>query len=281
MEIVYTAQALNRKVTDVRNSGKIIGFVPTMGALHTGHMSLINISLTECGFTLCSIFVNPVQFNDPRDFQKYPRTVNADLQMLEKEGCHLVFLPQVNEVFPTPITRHYDLGGLDTIMEGLKRPGHFQGVAKVVHRLFDLTQPHKAYFGMKDFQQLAIIRHLTSSLALPVEIVPCLTQREADGLAMSSRNLRLNAEERRSATVIYQALLKAGEMIQHRSPELVSRELELFINSSPFMKTEYVSFVDSYTLQPVISVSNHNSITCCIAAFCGEIRLIDNLQIGV
>jgi pantoate--beta-alanine ligase len=279
MEIVYTAEALESRLSDVRDSGTTIGFVPTMGALHTGHMSLINRSLSECGFTVCSIFVNPVQFNDPGDFDKYPRTEEADLQMLEKEGCDLVFLPTVREVFPEPVTKVYDLGGLDSLMEGQGRPGHFQGVAKVVHRLFDMTKPDKAFFGMKDFQQLAIIKYLTRNLNLSIEIVPCATLREPDGLAMSSRNMRLGAPERKSATVIFNALLKAKDLIQVRTPELASADLEVLINRSPFMKTEYVSFVDTYTLKPVIAFEDHNSITCCIAAFCGQIRLIDNYQV--
>ncbi len=259
------------------SSGKQIGFVPTMGALHRGHISLVEQAVNENDTVVVSVFVNPTQFNDPKDLERYPRNLEADLRLLEETGCHLVFVPAVNEVYPEPDTRKFNFGDLETVMEGKHRPGHFNGVAQVVSKLFDIVQPHRAYFGLKDFQQLAIIKNMVAQLQLPVEIVSCPIIREESGLAMSSRNELLTADERKNAALISQTLFEAKKLITEKSVPTLAEWITETINKNPFLRVEYVEIVDSSTLQPVENRNSNEEIVCCVAVFCGKIRLIDNI----
>lgn len=268
-----------RKVIEEwRNAGKTIGFVPTMGALHEGHISLVKRSKKENDFTVCSIFVNPTQFNNPDDLKKYPRTFEEDSLILEKEGCDLIFAPTENEMYPVKDNMEYDLGGLDKTMEGNHRPGHFNGVAMIVKKLFEVIQPHNAYFGEKDYQQLMIIRHINDFYKLSVNIVSCRTIREQDGLAMSSRNKRLNIQERKLAPRIYHVL----ESVKDRAGTLPFFELKSWaeneLKSIPGSRLEYFEIADAETLIPVNDWGNNN-LREFVAVFIGEIRLIDNMKI--
>jgi pantoate--beta-alanine ligase len=258
-------------------SGKKTGFVPTMGALHKGHISLVEKAVNENDIVVVSVFVNPTQFNDPKDLERYPRNLEADLRLLEETGCDLVFAPSVNEIYPEPDTREFNFGTLETVMEGKHRPGHFNGVAQVVSKLFDIVQPHKAYFGLKDFQQLAIIKNMVAQLQLPVEIVSCPIIREDSGLAMSSRNELLTADERKNAAVISNTLFEAKKLKNEKSVPTLAEWIAETINKNPFLRVEYAEIVDSSTLQPVENWNSNQEIVCCVAVFCGKIRLIDNI----
>jgi len=267
-----------------RKEGKSIGFVPTMGALHPGHLSLIHRAKSENDFVVCSIFVNPIQFNNKEDLLKYPRTFDVDFKLLESEGCDLIFAPEVDEIYPEngePVP-FYDLNGLDKPMEGVFRPGHFQGVCVVVHKLFNIVNPDRAYFGEKDFQQLAIIRHMTETLKLKVNIVGCTIVRDEDGLAMSSRNMRLSKEEREIAPIIYKTLQQAKHKIEglteiNFTPQLLKQWISDEISSHPKLKPEYVEIVDRITLQPVNDWIGSKDLIVCVAVYDGEVRLIDNI----
>jgi len=257
--------------------GKTIGFVPTMGALHDGHISLVKQAAVETDYVVVSIFVNPIQFNNPEDLSKYPRTIETDLQKLEGSGCCLVFAPSANEMYPEPDTTVFDFGQLDKVMEGRFRPGHFRGVAVVVKKLFEITTPHKAYFGLKDFQQLAIIKRMVQMLQIPVEIVPCNIVREPDGLAMSSRNARLMPEQRQVANVIFKALAGAVENYSWFTPDGLKLLVRTEIEQSLYFRVEYVDVVDTETLQPFVDWPDVEHAVVCVAAFLGEVRLIDNV----
>ncbi|MGE0020765.1 MAG: pantoate--beta-alanine ligase [Draconibacterium sp.] len=259
------------------SSGKKVGFVPTMGALHQGHISLVKQAVNENDIVIVSVFVNPTQFNDPKDLERYPRNLEADLRLLEETGCHLIFAPGVDEIYPEPDTRKFNFGTLETVMEGKHRPGHFNGVAQVVSKLFDIVQPDRAYFGLKDFQQLAIIKNMVAQLQLPVEIVSCPIIREESGLAMSSRNELLTADERKNAALISQTLFEAKKLITKKSVPTLAEWITETINKNPFLRVEYVEIVDSSTLQPVENWNETKEIVCCVAVFCGKIRLIDNI----
>jgi pantoate--beta-alanine ligase len=267
-----------------RKEGKSIGLVPTMGALHPGHLSLIYRAKAENDFVVCSIFVNPVQFNNKEDLKKYPRTFDADFRLLESEGCDLIFAPEVDEMYPNnndtlPV---YDLNGLDKPMEGEFRPGHFQGVCVIVNKLFNIVNPNRAYFGEKDFQQLAIIRHMAKSQNPDVNIVGCTIIRDADGLAMSSRNMRLSESERRIAPMIYKTLQQAKLKIEtakeiNLTPKLLKQWISDQISSYPPLKPEYVEVVNMYSLQPVNDWSGSKELIVCVAVYDGSVRLIDNI----
>jgi len=267
-----------------RKEGKSIGLVPTMGALHPGHLSLIRRAKAENDFVVCSIFVNPVQFNNKEDLEKYPRTFDADSKLLASEGCDLIFAPEIDEVYPNnnePLAV-YDLNGLDKPMEGEFRPGHFQGVCVIVNKLFNITNPDRAYFGEKDFQQLAIIRHMAKSQNPDVNIVGCTIIRDADGLAMSSRNMRLSESERRIAPMIYKTLQQAKHKIETSkeidlTPNLLKQWISDQISSYPPLKPEYVEIVDMNTLQPVNDWSGSKELIVCVAVYDGSVRLIDNI----
>ncbi|MBC7124672.1 MAG: pantoate--beta-alanine ligase [Bacteroidales bacterium] len=261
-----------------KSEGKSVGFVPTMGALHKGHVSLVERSVAENDITVVSIFVNPTQFNDKNDLKNYPRMPEKDIAMLEAAGVNVVFMPTESEIYPEPDTRVFDFGMLDKVMEGKFRPGHFNGVAQVVSKLFDIVEPHRAYFGQKDYQQLAIIRAMVRMLGYRIEIVGCPIVREPDGLAMSSRNLLLTPEHRKSAPLIYQTLAEARNKTNELSVKEMIDWVVNRINSDPNLKVEYFELADADSLLPVQGWDHPNGIVGCIAVWAGNIRLIDNMM---
>lgn len=276
MFLIETIIELKDKLKALKETG-VIGFVPTMGALHAGHISLVKQAISETQVVVVSIFVNPTQFNDKSDLEKYPRNLEADLKLLEKTGCQIVFAPKTEEIYPEPDTRKFEFGELETVMEGKHRPGHFNGVAQVVSKLFEIVKPDKAYFGLKDFQQLAIIKEMVTQLNLPVEIVPCAIVREESGLAMSSRNELLSAEERKNAAVISESLFQAYKLKEQKSVNELQNWIADNINKNPYLNVEYVEIVDDRRLQHVKSWDEKGGKVCCVAVFCGKVRLIDNI----
>lgn len=281
MEIFEHIAPLQEKTQDFRNRDKSIGFVPTMGALHAGHLSLVKYSIKQNDTTVVSIFINPDQFNDKDDFMNYPKTLESDLKMLRQLSCDIVFVPGEKEIYPKPDNRTFDFNGLDTVMEGKFRPGHFNGVAKVVVRLLDIVKPHRAYFGYKDFQQLVIIRHVINQLKIPVEIVPCPIIREENGLAMSSRNLRLDEAERSLAINISRVLFHVRDKYhQFESVGEVKEYVLHQLSDIHHIKVEYFDIVDEKNLQPVTSLRTPARKVGCIAAWIGSVRLIDNVNIN-
>jgi pantoate--beta-alanine ligase len=278
VEIINTVEGLKQVLDSVRKEGKSIGFVPTMGALHQGHMDLVSRASAACDVVVVSVFVNPTQFNNASDLEKYPRTPEADSGLLKKFGCDIAFFPPETEIYPENlVSPRVDLAGLDEVMEGKFRPGHFKGVVQVVYRLFDIVEPQKAFFGLKDFQQVAVIRKMVDQLNLPIEIVPCETSRTENGLAMSSRNKRLSENQKEEALIIYRTLLQAKTDAGSFSPEeTVARAKDFFAQGT--LQLEYLSIVDPHTLQ---DLSNQwvPGATMCIACFCGEVRLIDNMTL--
>jgi pantoate--beta-alanine ligase len=279
MRICGTIIEVNRLVEEQRKQGKSTGFVPTMGALHEGHLSLLEASKKECDSSICSIFVNPTQFNDKNDLARYPRMPEKDCKMLEENGCDIVFMPGEKEIYPQPDTRQFDFGNLDKVLEGAHRPGHFNGVAQVVSRLFDIIKPDKAYFGLKDFQQVAVIKELVKQLHLPVEIVACPILREPDGLAMSSRNMLLSAEERKAASLIPRLMQEAKTLSTKMPLTDVKKKLFAEIKSEPLLKPDYIEFCNAGTLEAVSEIKGEEKIICLAAIFSGKIRLIDNIFI--
>ncbi|MGM0375466.1 MAG: pantoate--beta-alanine ligase [Bacteroidota bacterium] len=277
MELIETSEVLKERVSARRKQGDIIGFVPTMGALHEGHLSLVKKAGQECDVVVVSIFVNPTQFNDPNDLERYPRNLEADMEKLEATPCELLFVPPVEEVYPEPDTRVFDFGPLDKGMEGKHRPGHFNGVAQVVSRLFDIVKPDKAYFGQKDFQQLAIVRDMVRQLNIGTEVVAGSIVREPDGLAMSSRNLLLKEKQRKSAPLIANTLFESCKFVEEKTVREVQNNVIEKINSNPDLDVEYFEIVDGHTLQPVDNWTESDYIVGCIAVRAGEIRLIDNV----
>jgi pantoate--beta-alanine ligase len=279
MQIVKHINDLRTVLDKKRKEGLSIGFVPTMGALHLGHLSLVEKAGQLTGFVVVSIFVNPTQFNDKGDLQRYPRDLQKDVELLTPSSCQLIFAPEPEEIYPEPDTRQFNFGSLEQVMEGKFRPGHFNGVVQVVSRLFEIVQPDKAFFGQKDFQQLAIINEMVRKLKLPVEIIPCPIIRETDGLAMSSRNMLMSPEQRLNAVHISATLFEAA----NKTGELTVEELRNWvidrINENEFLNTDYFEIVDSVTLQPVKSWDEHCVKVGCIAVHCGKIRLIDNITI--
>ncbi len=261
-----------------RRQRKTIGFVPTMGALHYGHLELIRTAARAGDLPTASIFVNPTQFNDPKDLDKYPRLPGQDIRLLHDAGCAALFMPPVEEVYPSGIdlTVRLDFGQLEDVMEGVFRPGHFQGMATVVNRLLDIAQPHRLYMGQKDFQQLTIVRDMLRQQRSAVELVMCPTIREADGLAMSSRNLRLTPNMRAIAPVIYRTLLEAKTAFQTRPAAEIQAEALQKLTSAG-LRPEYFDIVDGYTLLPVAQSTEGSFVVACTAAWAGEVRLIDNL----
>lgn len=279
MKVFEKAAELNLFLALERAKGKSVGFVPTMGALHNGHISLINKAKQENEVVVASVFVNPTQFNNPDDLKKYPRTIEADKALLEKNGCDALFFPSVAEIYPEKDNTVFVLGGLDTLMEGKFRPGHFNGVAMVVKRLFEIVQPNNAYFGEKDFQQLAIIRYMVKAERLRVNVIGCPTLRENSGLAMSSRNMRLTEEEKVEAAAIYKAMIEANENAKTFSPQKVKELFERNINQNPVFKFEYFEIVDAETLLPVNEWDPQRKAIGCVAIWIRDVRLIDNLLI--
>jgi pantoate--beta-alanine ligase len=280
MKTVNTTTALQALLAEAARGQKAVGFVPTMGALHRGHLSLVQRSRSECDLTVVSIFVNPTQFNSKADLASYPRTLAADMQLLQPAGCDIVFAPSEAEVYPTPDVRTFDFGALEQVMEGAHRPGHFNGVAQVVSRLFDIVKPHRAYFGEKDFQQLAIVGEMVRRLRLPVEVVRCPIVREADGLALSSRNALLSPAQRAAAPLIAKALFEAVDMVCRASLADIRQHVVARISASEHLRVEYFEVVNARTLQPLATLDEDAPKQACIAVFAGEVRLIDNVRLG-
>ncbi len=278
MQIISSKKELKLFVDRTIQNKMKIGFVPTMGALHQGHLSLISHSLIETDITISSIFVNPTQFNNSDDLKNYPRNLKKDFAMLEKAGCHVVFTPPEKEMYPEKDDRTFNFDGIDAIMEGEHRPGHFTGVAQIVSKLFDAVNPHKAFFGQKDFQQVAIIKKMVEKLNYKVEIVACPIIREPNGLAMSSRNQLLTNKHREAAPLINKILKSSLQKIHSfNNIEQIKNWVINEINKSPLLKVEYFEIVDTKTLKKIEHIQSHNCFTGCIAVWAGKIRLIDNI----
>lgn len=277
MKVIEKVIELDGFLASFRAGKKVIGFVPTMGALHRGHLSLVGKCREECDVVCASIFVNPLQFNDKSDFAHYPRTLESDLEMLENAGCDLVFVPDVNEMYPVQENKSYALGEIENVMEGKYRPGHYQGVARVVDRLFAVVRPARAYFGAKDYQQIMVIKKMIEITGHDTEVEICPTVREHDGLAMSSRNMRLSEAERRSAPAIYMALSALPDIIRSNGIEGAYDWFANYINNVPFLSTEYIQVTASDTLMPAGSAEKGQLLAIFVSVFCGKVRLIDNI----
>jgi pantoate--beta-alanine ligase len=279
MKVFSKIKDANTYISSLKEQSLSLGFVPTMGALHNGHLSLIEKASRENDLTISSIFVNPIQFNNQEDFNKYPVQYTKDIEMLEEAGCDMVFIPSVAEMYPEPVNDKYDFGILDKVMEGASRAGHFNGVAIVVKKLLEIMQPDKAYFGEKDFQQLQIILHLVKTHNIPVEIIPCPIIREPDGLAMSSRNVRLSIEERKIAPQIYRTLLRCAEASSSLTVQQVKSLFLSEISLYPEFRLDYFEIAEESTLQPISSWQESKNPRAFVAVFLGNVRLIDNLKI--
>ena len=277
MKVVNTVAELNAALATLKREG--VGFVPTMGALHAGHRSLVERARRENDTVVVSVFVNPTQFNDKNDLKNYPRTPEADCAILEAAGADIVFMPTVEDIYPEPDTRQFDFGLVDKVMEGATRPGHFNGVAQVVSRLFTLVNPARAYFGEKDFQQIAVIKAMVEQLSIDIEIVECVIVRGEDGLALSSRNELLTPEHRAAAPHIYATISQCASKMESMSPEELTNWVVETIDSNPLLKTIYFEAVDARTMQRVEKWSDSERIQGCCAVQAGNIRLIDNIRI--
>ncbi len=280
MEVFNTRKGLEDALAAVRAKGQKIGLVPTMGALHAGHASLVKRSVSENAVTVVSVFVNPTQFNDKNDLQNYPRTLEADCKLLESLGATYVFAPSVEEVYPEPDTRHFSYPPVDTVMEGPRRPGHFNGVCQIVSKLFYMVQPDRAYFGEKDFQQIAVIRAMVNDLKLPLEICPCPIVREESGLALSSRNSLLTEDEKRTAVCISQALKSSVDFAKNHTVAETHDLVVGALNATKGLEVEYFEIVNGTTLQKVQTWDDADDIVGCITVYCGQrpVRLIDNIR---
>ena len=277
MKTFYTVNELKQELATLDRAG--VGFVPTMGALHAGHRSLVEKARKECATVVVSVFVNPTQFNDKNDLRNYPRTPEADAAILEAAGADYVLMPSVEEIYPEPDTRQFDFGQVDKVMEGATRPGHFNGVAQVVSRLFDIVNPAKAYFGEKDFQQIAVIKAMCEQLKLDIEIVECPIIRDTDGLALSSRNTLLDEAHRAAAPHIYEVISQCAAKMGELSPAELTAWVVAEVEKDPCLKVIYFQAVDALSLQQVASWEESDRIQGCIAVQAGEIRLIDNIRI--
>lgn len=278
MEVINKVILLRERLSALRKEGRSIGFVPTMGALHEGHASLVRRSVKENGVTVVSVFLNPTQFNDPKDLEHYPRTLEADCRLLEHCNADIVFAPSVAEVYPEPDTRQFSYPPTDSVMEGAMRPGHFNGVCQVVSKLFSYVEPDRSYFGEKDYQQIAVIRRMVADLGIKSQIVPCPVVRQSDGLALSSRNTLLSDEERITAANIYRIMKESrslGLSVQQTHDYVVNG-----INAIDGLEVQYFSIVDGDTLADVSSWDDAPSVVGCITVFCGKkpIRLIDHIK---
>lgn len=280
MRVVHTIEELRRVLGQARAEGKKIGMVPTMGALHAGHASLVKRSVAENGLTVVSVFLNPTQFNDKKDLEKYPRTLEADCALLESVGADVVFAPSVEEMYPEPDTRKFSYPPVDTVMEGAYRPGHFNGVCQIVSKLFAAAEPDRAYFGEKDFQQIAVIRAMVKDLKMPVEIVPCPVVREESGLAMSSRNTLLTDGERAVAANINAVLVRSKNFATNHTLKETQRYVVDALNAIVGLEVQYFSIVDGTTLQDLGAWTDSDYIVGCITVFCGNqpVRLIDHVK---
>ena len=277
MITINSVSELRETVSKFRNEGKTIGLVPTMGALHEGHLSLVNRCRKENDVVVVSVFVNPTQFNNKEDLRTYPRTEEADRALLESAGCDIAFMPTVEEIYPEPDTRVFALGRVAEVMEGAMRPGHFNGVAQIVSKLFMFVEPDRAYFGEKDFQQIAVIRSMVKSEGFKLEIVPCPIVREADGLAKSSRNVRLTPEMRKVAPNIARILNESKEYAKSHTVGETEKYVVDAINSYDGMEIEYYQIVDGISLEHITSWDETGYAVGCVTVYCGDVRLIDNI----
>lgn len=277
MRVVKTISELKSLISGYKQENKTVGLVPTMGALHAGHKSLVDRARKENDIVVVSVFVNPTQFNNKQDLATYPRTEERDCALLEAAGCDVVFMPAVEEVYPEPDNRQFDLGAVAEVMEGAHRPGHFNGVAQIVSKLFGFVEPDRAYFGEKDFQQIAVIRKMVQLEGFKLQIVACPIKREDDGLALSSRNVRLTAEQRQLAPNIYRVLKESCNFAKSHTVAETEKFVVDSLNALPQMEVEYYSIVDALTMQPVSDWADADSITGCITVYCDEVRLIDNI----
>lgn len=276
MEIIRTVDGLRQFINEKKAQNKSVGLVPTMGALHEGHLSLVEKARRDNDVVVVSVFVNPTQFNNANDLATYPRTESADCSLLEKAGVDVAFIPTVEEMYPTPDTRQFDLGEVAAVMEGPMRPGHFNGVAQIVSKLFAAVMPHRAYFGEKDFQQIAVIKRMVELEGFDIEIVECPIKRAADGLALSSRNVRLTPEQREVAPMIHKIMKESVAMCKTKTVQEVKDFVIESINKVPFMEVEYYEIVHPTTMQSVTDWSS--SPVGCITVYCGDVRLIDNIK---
>ena len=280
MEVISTVAELKARVADARKAGQSVGLVPTMGALHVGHLSLVKKACAENGFVVVSVFVNPTQFNNPEDLRTYPRTLDADVALLSANtSANVVFAPTAEEIYPTPDTRVFNLGPVAEVMEGAHRPGHFNGVCQIVSKLFAYVSPDKAYFGEKDFQQIAVIREMVRQCDFKLEIVDCPIVRESDGLAVSSRNTLLTPEHRKAAPHIHEVLAASVAKVQTMTPKQLIDWTVAEVNRNPLLKVEYYEIVDALTLQPIADWKDTNSAVGCITVQAGNVRLIDNIRL--
>ncbi|MDE6265732.1 MAG: pantoate--beta-alanine ligase [Muribaculaceae bacterium] len=280
MEVIRSTKALKQKVAEAKANNKTVGLVPTMGALHQGHISLVERARKENDVVVVSVFVNPTQFNNPEDLKTYPRTEDADCVLLEKAGVDYAFIPSVEEVYPEPDTRQFNLGAVAEVMEGAMRPGHFNGVAQIVSKLFEMVNPDRAYFGEKDFQQIAVIRKMVELCGFNINIIDCPIKREDDGLAMSSRNVRLTPHQRSVAPAIHKTLKESVSMKDNQTVGEVKKFVIDAINAVDEMEVEYYEIVDPLTMQPIENWSdsvNGNPVGC-VTVYCGNVRLIDNIK---
>ncbi len=280
MEIIRTTSRLSSLTKEAKAAGKVVGLVPTMGALHAGHLSLIQRARKECEYVVVSVFVNPTQFNNANDLKTYPRTEDADCELLRGAGVDIAFIPSVEEIYPEPDTRIFDLGEVANVMEGPMRPGHFNGVAQIVSKLFAMVNPDKAYFGEKDFQQIAVIRRMVEICGFDIEIVDCPIKREDDGLALSSRNVRLTPENRAIAPMIYKTLCESVAYAKSHTVDETRKMVIDNLNAVDGFEVEYYEIVDPITMQPIHEwkESVNGAPHGCITVYCGEVRLIDNIK---
>jgi pantoate--beta-alanine ligase len=283
MIIFKTARDLKHQLGKYRQTGQAIGFAPTMGALHDGHLSLLKTSKSQNGVTVCSIFVNPAQFNDLKDFKNYPSTLEQDIYKLETAGCDFLFLPPVEEIYPNGVAekKHYDLGYLDTLLEGKFRPGHFQGVCMAVEKLLEIVLPDNLYLGQKDFQQCMVIKRLIQLMGKETQIHTniCPILREGDGLAMSSRNMRLSGEQRATAVALFETLTFLEQNLNKGSLSDLKKEATVLLKKKNF-KPDYVEIVDAKTLKPINEWDSRINIVGLVAAYIGDVRLIDNMMLN-
>ena len=278
MKVIRTVSELTDQLGRLREKGQTIGLVPTMGALHAGHLSLMTRARAENDVVVASVFVNPTQFNNPDDLRTYPRTEEADCRLLEQAGVDFAFIPTVEEIYPEPDTRVFDLGPVAEVMEGAMRPGHFNGVAQIVSKLFAWTRPTRAYFGEKDFQQIAVIRRMASLEGFDIDIVSCPIKREDDGLALSSRNTRLTPQQRAIAPAIHRILTESLDWAKSMTVDEVKKRVTEEIDAVDGLRTEYYEIVDHLTMQPVSDWTSTELPVGCVTVYCGDVRLIDNIK---
>ena len=281
MEVIESIFKTTENLQKIRKQGHGVGFVPTMGALHDGHISLINSSIEKNDFTVCSIFVNPTQFDNPSDLIKYPKTIEEDILLLKRAGCDFLFLPSVKEMYPNGAeSKQYNFGGIENEMEGKHRAGHFDGVGTIVSKLLEVVQPDNAYFGEKDYQQLLIVKKLVELLQLPTQIIGCPIKREPNGLAMSSRNKRLSQDQFDASSFIYKQLLLAQNLLRTNSIQEINQIITTNFSENPYFELEYFSVADSQTLKEVERLENNQKVRAFVAAFAEEVRLIDNIALN-